>query len=306
MKLLFGSCASFRFSLCLVFGLALLLPAVVRAEPLTREQVTAALSALEVMAQRAVDSGGVPGLAIAVVHNDETVYLKGFGLREIGKPQTVDADTVFQLASVSKSISSTVVAALVSEGVIDWNARIADLDPAFALYDPYPTAQVTVRDLFNHRSGLPGDAGNDLEDIGFGRDDILHRLRLVPPSSSFRSAYSYSNFGLTEGAIAAAKPTGKPWEDITQEKLFKPLGMTSTSARYADFLTRPNRAELHVQVDGAWPPNSSETRTRKRRLAASARAFAISPNGFGSNSATECMTASGSSLLLRSTQRIRH
>jgi CubicO group peptidase (beta-lactamase class C family) len=217
-----------------------------------RDQVVAALPALEEMARRAVDSGGVPGLAIAVVYNDETVYLKGFGRREVGKPETVDADTVFQLASLSKPVSSTVVAALVSEGVVGWSSCIVDLDPAFGLYAPYPTAQVTVRDFFNHRSGLPGSAGDDLEDIGYGRDEVLHRLRLVPPSSSFRAGYSYSNFGITEGAIAAAKPTGKSWEIVAEEKLFRPLGMTSTSARYADFLTRSNRSALHVKVDGTW------------------------------------------------------
>ena len=247
----FGSSSS--FSLCLAFSLTLLLPpTVARAQTLTRDQITAALPALQAMARRAVDAGGVPGLAIAVVYNDETVYLEGFGLRDVGKPETVDADTVFQLASLSKPVSSSAVAALVSEGVVGWSSRIADLDPAFALYDPYPAAQVTVRDFFNHRSGLPGSGGDDLEDIGYGRDEVLHRLRLVPPSSSFRAGYSYSNFGFTEGAIAAAKPTGKSWEAVVEEKLFRPLGMTSSSARYVDFLARPNRAALHVKVHGAW------------------------------------------------------
>ncbi len=80
--------------------------------------------------------------------------------------------------------------------------------------DPYPAAQVTVRDFLTHRSGLPGGAGNDLEAIGYGQGAILHRLRLVPPSSSFRAGYSYSNFGFTEGALAAARPTGKAWEAV--------------------------------------------------------------------------------------------
>ncbi|RUT96087.1 DUF3471 domain-containing protein, partial [Mesorhizobium sp. USDA-HM6] len=118
--------------------------------------------------------------------------------------------------------------------------------------DPYPTSQLTVRDLFAHRSGLPGTAGDDLENIGFDRATILHRLRFVPPSSSFRAGYSYSNFGLTEGAVAAARPTGKSWEEVTEEKLYGPLGMASTSSRYADFVKHDNRAELHVKVDGAW------------------------------------------------------
>ncbi|TIP69070.1 MAG: serine hydrolase, partial [Mesorhizobium sp.] len=72
------------------------------------------------------------------------------------------------------------------------------------------------------------------------------------PSSSFRAGYSYSNFGLTEGAVAAAKPTGKPWEEIANEKLYRPLGMASTSSRHADFIKHANRAALHVKIDGVW------------------------------------------------------
>ena len=108
--------------------------------------------------------------------------------------------------------------------------------------------------MFAHRSGLPGNAGNDLEAIGFDRTEILHRLRLVPPASSFRSAYAYSNFGITAGAVAAAAGAGFVWEEAADERLYEPLGMTSTSSRHSDFLTRPNRAALHIKVDGAWTP----------------------------------------------------
>lgn len=229
-----------------------LAPTPLSAQTATTEQVTAALAQLEQLAEAAISDGSVPALAIGVVHDDKVVFLKGFGLREAGKPEKVDADTVFQIASMSKPISATVVAALVGDGTVSWDAKISDLDPAFRLNDPYPTSQLTVRDLFSHRSGLPGTAGDDLEEIGYERVEILRRLRFVSPSSSFRAGYSYSNFGLTEGAVAAAIPTGKTWEDIAEEKLYRPLGMTSTSSRHADFVGRANRAPLHVKADGGW------------------------------------------------------
>ncbi len=222
------------------------------AEDVPRGTVTAALPQLENIAEGLIAAGEVPGLAIAIVHEDDVVYLKGFGVREAGKPALVDADTVFQLASMSKPLSATIVAALVGEGVVDWDSRIATIDPAFQLKQAYPTAQVTVRDLFSHRSGLPGEAGNDLEGIGYDRGEILHRLRLVEPSSSFRAGYSYSNFGLTAGAVAAARRTGKSWEEVAAEWLYRPLGMTSTSSRHSDFLAHANRSALHVRVGGAW------------------------------------------------------
>ncbi|MCV3209331.1 serine hydrolase [Mesorhizobium sp. YC-39] len=230
----------------------MLWPHAASADDIAPDRLAAALSKLEALAEGVVADGGVPGLAIGVVHDDKVVFLKGFGHREAGKPETVDADTVFQIASLSKPVSSTIVAALVGEKIVSWDAKIADLDPAFRLSEPYPTSELTVRDLFSHRSGLPGTAGDDLEGIGYDRAEILHRLRFVPPLSSFRAGYSYSNFGLTEGAVAAAKPTGKPWEEVAEEKLYRPLGMASTSSRYSDFLKHANRAALHVRVDGVW------------------------------------------------------
>jgi CubicO group peptidase (beta-lactamase class C family) len=233
-------------------ALAALLPFAAAAEPVARAAVEAAIPEMVAMAEGLVADGAVPGLAIAVVHDDEVVYLGGFGLREAGRPETVDADTVFQIASMSKPISSTVVAKLVTEGLVDWDSRIVELNPRFALHDPYPTAEVRLRDLFAHRSGLPGTSGDDLEAIGYDREAIMERLRLVPPSSSFRAGYAYSNAGLTQGALAAAMAAGQDWETVAEERLFRPLGMVSTSYRHDDFLARENRAELHVRPSGAW------------------------------------------------------
>lgn len=248
------------FLLTGVFGRASLIAVlcafgtVAPAQELARTNVEQALPGLRAMAEQAVADGKVPGLAIVVVHDDEIVFLEGFGLREVGKPEKVDADTVFQLASMSKPISSTVVAALVSQGLVAWDSKLADLDPTLRLHDAYPTAEVTVRDLFNHRSGLPGNAGNDLEDIGFDRDTIMRRLHLVPPASSFRAGYAYSNAGITMGALAAVAPTGKSWEEVADEVLFNPLGMVSASYRHDDFAARNDAASLHVPVKGVWTP----------------------------------------------------
>lgn len=216
------------------------------------EQVNKAIQEIETLAQKLIDTDATPGLAIAVVFEDEVVFLKGFGVREAGKPDPVTEETVFQIASMSKAIASTVAAALVSDGVVTWDTRVSQVDPSFQLHDPYPSTEVTIRDLFSHRSGLGGSVGNELVDLGYDRATVLHRLRYVSPASSFRSQYAYSNAGIAEGAFAAAKPTGKPWEDISAEKIYTPLGMTLTSSRYDDFLARPNRAAMHTRVDGEW------------------------------------------------------
>jgi len=218
----------------------------------TSEQVTHAVQELEKLAQKQIQEKVVPGIAIAVVFEDKVVYAKGFGVRDVNTKQPIDADTVFQLASVSKSIGSTVVARLVGEGKIAWDSKLSALDPAFAMFDPWVTREITIRDMYAHRSGLPEHAGDLLEDLGFTRAEILHRLRYQHPDSSLRSHYAYTNFGMTEGGIAAAKAYGLDWEKASEEKLYQPLGMTSTSSRYVDFMARKNKAFGHVLVDGKW------------------------------------------------------
>lgn len=218
----------------------------------TLEQVQAAIADIEKLAQAEIESNAVPGLAIAVVFQDEVVYAQGFGVRDTETNEPVDADTVFQLASLSKPVGSTVIAALVGEGIVSWDSRISDLNPDFAMYDPWVTREVTLRDMYAHRSGLPEHAGDLLEDMGFTREEVLHRLRYQNPETSFRSSYAYTNFGITAAAVAAAKAAGQEWEVLSEEKLYGPLGMTSTSSRYEDLMARTNKALGHVLVDGAW------------------------------------------------------
>jgi CubicO group peptidase (beta-lactamase class C family) len=218
----------------------------------TPERVKTSVVELEKLAEQTLTSMGVPGIAIAVVHQDQVVYKQGFGVREAGKPERIDADTVFQMASVSKPISSTVLAALVGEGKITWDDRVIDHNPGFRMYDPYVTRELRLRDLLCHRSGLPDHCGDLLEDLGYDRNEVLRRLRYQPPDSSFRSHYAYTNFGYSEAGYAAAKASGEPWEDLAARKLFGPLGMRSTSFRFADYAGAKNRALIHVRVDGKW------------------------------------------------------
>jgi CubicO group peptidase (beta-lactamase class C family) len=219
---------------------------------ITPDRVTAAIAQLDDLARQTLDRTKIPGMAIAVVYGDEPPYLAGFGVREAGQSASIDPETVFQLASMSKPIASTIVAALVGDGVVTWDSLLADLTPAFQMDTPWVTSQVTLRDLFCHRSGLPDHGGDLLEDLGFGRNEVLHRLRYLPPSSSFRSAYAYTNFGLTAAAVAAATAAETTWEELAERRLYRPLGMNHTSSRFADFLARSNRAAGHVLVDGVW------------------------------------------------------
>jgi CubicO group peptidase (beta-lactamase class C family) len=215
--------------------------------------ITPALAKLDAYITDTMSKTKVPGLAVAVVYKGQVVFARGYGVRNLGEPAKVDPDTVFEIASVSKPLASTVMASLMStEKGLSWDSRVKELDPGFALSDATATERLTLRDLFSHRSGLPTSAGDVLEDLGYSRPEILIRLRYVPLAGPFRESYHYSNFGLTEGAIAASLKTSKTWEELSEERLYAKIGMRSTSSRYSDYENRPNKAALHVLLDGTY------------------------------------------------------
>jgi CubicO group peptidase (beta-lactamase class C family) len=214
------------------------------------DSVTSALAQLDAYIRPALEKTKVPGLAVAVIYNDQVIFLRGYGIRKVGESAQVDADTVFEIASVSKPIASTILASLVGEGKISWDDHIAKLDAGFQLSSPETTRQITIRDFLSHRSGLATESGDLLEDLGYSRPSILYRMRYLPLPGEFRKTYAYSNFGYTAGAIAAATKIGRPWETIADEQLYSRLGMTSTSSRFSDYENRNNKSALHIFING--------------------------------------------------------
>ncbi|MDQ0770301.1 CubicO group peptidase (beta-lactamase class C family) [Pseudarthrobacter defluvii] len=214
---------------------------------LDRAKVDRALARLDDFAGYAMDQTGLPGLAVAVVYQDEVLYSKGFGVREVGKPGKITPDTVFQVASVSKPLASTVTAGVVGQLVIAWTDPVIRYNRDFALNDGYVTENATFADLLSHRSGLQTGAGDLLEDLGFDRDYILAHLN-QQPLDAFRSSYHYSNFGFTEGGQAAADAMHMEWEDLADRILFRKLGMSSSSYRLGDYEKAADRAILHVPL----------------------------------------------------------
>ncbi|MGK8522596.1 serine hydrolase [Nocardia asteroides] len=227
------------------------LPNQVAGVPIPDGRIGDAVGELDRLAEGLLASSGIPGMAVAVVHGGKVVYSRGFGVRNIVTGEKVDSDTVFQLASLSKPVGATVVARRIAAGGVEWDTPVRRLLPSFALADPFVTEHVTVGDLYAHRSGLPDHAGDLLEDLGYDRQQILDRLRLLP-LGPFRDSYEYTNFGLTAAAVAVAAAAGTDWETLSAQTIYGPLGMRSTSSRYADFASRANRAEGHVLTDGKY------------------------------------------------------
>ncbi|MFH0966931.1 MAG: serine hydrolase domain-containing protein [Methanobacteriota archaeon] len=173
----------------------------------------------------------VPGAVVGIVENDTVVYLKGFGVRELGKPGTIDPDTRFQIASVSKYITGGAIGTLVDEGKLNWDTPVVTYLPGFALKDAYAGNHSTLRDLLAHRSGLKRD-GELLGRIGYSPNEMLERVQYLEPGASFREKYLYSNTGYFIAGEVAAKVDNQSWEDLTDARIIKPLGMTRSGSRY--------------------------------------------------------------------------
>lgn len=208
-----------------------------------------ALAELPGVVQDIMKRSKVPGVAVAVVHKGETVFAQGFGVRQLGKPDPVTPETVFLIASLSKSLTGSLIATQVSQGKVQWHDPVVKYLPGFRLANTYVSQTATIGDFMAHRTGLPGAAGDDLEDLGYTREQILSRLHMLP-LDDFRISYHYANFGTTTAAQAVAAAAGLPWESLVEQALFDPLQMHSSSARHSDFMARPNRAVQHAFQDG--------------------------------------------------------
>jgi CubicO group peptidase (beta-lactamase class C family) len=190
----------------------------------------------------------IPGLAIAVVKDDKIVYAKGFGVREIGKSETVNEQTIFPIASATKAFTAAALGILADEGKLKIDDKVTKYLPEFQLYDPFVTKEITVRDLLAHKTSL-ADA-NILRFGGYDREEILRRIRFQKPAGSFRSQFNYNNqMYLAAGQIIPAL-TQKSWDLFLKERIFSPLGMTSTNTTVKGLENNPNAARPHAKVGG--------------------------------------------------------
>jgi len=197
---------------------------------------------------KALKDWEVPGLAIAIVKNDQVVFAKGYGVRKLGDPTPVDEKTLFAIGSSSKAFTSASIAMLMDEGKLKWDDPAAKYLPGFQLFDPYVTRELTVRDLLSHRSGL--ERGDFLwYGTSYSRDEIVQRVRYLKPSWSFRSRFGYQNIMYLAAGQIVAGVSGARWDDFIRDRIFKPLGMTSSSTSINDLKNASDVATPHAKID---------------------------------------------------------
>ncbi len=196
------------------------------------------------------DSGA--GMSIAIVKDDKVLMQKGYGIREFGKPEKPDENTVFAIASNSKAFTTASLAILVDEKKLNWDDKVAKYLPDFQMYDPWVTSELTIRDLVTHRVGLDTFSGDLLwYETTYSPDEILRRLRYLKPVSSFRTRYGYQNLMFIAAGKVVEKVSGTSWCDFVTTRILKPLDMNRTTCSIKNL---PDNA--------AWPHNESGGKLR--------------------------------------------
>jgi len=196
---------------------------------------------------KALKEWEVPGVAIAIIKNDKVILSRGYGVRKLGDPTPVDDKTFFAIGSASKAFTAASIALLVDEGKLKWDDPATKYLPGFQLFDPYVTREITVRDLLCHRSGLER---GDLLWYGssYSREEILRRVRYLKPSWSFRSQFGYQNIMYLAAGQVAANVASKSWDDIVSERIFKPLGMSTSNTSIKPLKSMNNVASPHGKI----------------------------------------------------------
>jgi CubicO group peptidase (beta-lactamase class C family) len=243
--------------LFLVPAVALTLTALLAAARLAAQPPAVAPPAdLDAYVQRVMRAFDVPGISLSIVKNGQVIVAKGYGVRRLGDPAPVDARTLFGIASNTKLFTATALGLLVEERKIEWDAPVVRYLPAFQMWDPFVTRELTVRDLLVHRSGLGLGAGDLLwwPASTYDRKEIARRLRYIRPATSFRSAYAYDNVLYLIAGEVIETIGGQSWEDFVASRILSKVGMTGSNVRHSAAAAGGNVAAPHARIDGTVRP----------------------------------------------------
>lgn len=218
---------------------------------MTREEVptTAAIpfdtAAVDKLVSGILKKWRAPGAAIALIDGD-AVYVQGYGVREVGRPEPVTPHTLFAIGSTTKAFTSAAMAILVDEGKINWDDHPRKHLPGFSLTDPVADANVTLRDLLCHRTGMPRHDALWYA-TPWERAEIVRRFGCARARHPFRAVYEYANIPFVAAGLAIASAAGCTWEEFVQARLLDPLGMTETNFSVDTAQAAPDHATPHNQ-----------------------------------------------------------
>jgi CubicO group peptidase (beta-lactamase class C family) len=210
---------------------------------LTSPEATARLDGFADFVRATMQEWHTPGLAVAVVLGDQVLFAEGFGVRDVARDLPVTPRTLFAIGSCTKAFTTASMALLVDAGRLDWDTPVRTYLLAFRMHDSFATERMTPRDLVTHRSGLPR---HDLSWYGASatRQELVARVQHLEPSADFRTVWQYQNLMYMLAGYLVGEIAGQSWEQVVQERLFQPLGMSGsnlsvTASQQSDDFARP-------------------------------------------------------------------
>ncbi|MGH9800472.1 MAG: serine hydrolase domain-containing protein, partial [Blastocatellia bacterium] len=178
------------------------------------------LDGFDTFVEQVMKDWKVPGLSLAIVKDGKIVYAKGYGYRDVVKKLPVTPDTLFAIGSNSKSFTAAALGILADEGKLDWDKPVREYMPDFRLYDEYATANLRVRDLVSHQSGLPR---HDLLWYGspLSRKELFDHLRYLEPNRKLHEKYQYNNLMFMTAGFLVERLSGQTWEEFVSKRIFQ-------------------------------------------------------------------------------------
>lgn len=196
----------------------------------------------------------VPGVAVAIIANGQIKSLRAFGVKKRGSREMVTPDTVFRLASVSKTLTSTAAAIMVDQGQLSWDTRVVTELPQVQFRTAKYGNQITLKNLLSQSSGLPTHTYTPFIENNMPYAETVRRLRFVKFVCPPGKCYAYQNVVYSLAGDMISKEYGKPFEEFVEDKLFDPLGMRTASYGLDGYRASPNRATPHIAQGKRWVP----------------------------------------------------
>jgi len=210
---------------------------------------------LEYYINRALTNWRIPGAAVCIVKDNKIVWMKGYGIKELGQPDKVNINTLFMIGSNTKAFTATALAILQTQNKLSLDDKVTKYLPQFKLDDAPAGQMAIIKDLLCHRLGFQTFQGDfTFYNTNLTREQIIEKLGEEKAAYPFRTKWGYTNAAfLTAGQIIPVV-TGKPWEDFVRENIFAPLGMINTLALSADMPKSLDRTVPHTMIDGRLSP----------------------------------------------------
>ena len=203
---------------------------------------------LETYILNSLKEWGIPGGGVVVLQDDKVLLNKGYGTKEVGKNDPIDENTVFAIGSNTKSFVAAAIGILVDEGKANWDDKVIQYLPDFAVSDPWVTKNLRIRDILCHNSGL----GRNMHIFYHGEftsEDAVHKMRYMKPAAEFRTRFGYNNYHYVLAGLLIKAISGQDWEEFIQERIFKPLKMDSSTTNLTATREQQNITQAHIFME---------------------------------------------------------